>query len=217
MTNAKTPMPRRRAPAKRPRKALNKGQRKQVAQVAKRVLNNRTETKIYDFPISSAISLSGTIFSMVNITQGDAGLDNRDGQEILPTALKVHLTACKGDTQNFMRFVLFKWKPDSAVFAPTATDILKDAGTSNSAISHYNYLTRGQYTILYDKKLYMESNDSTCQWVNLMIPGKRLGKVRYNVGSNTGTGHIYALAVSDSGAVSHPQLEAECRLFFKDS
>ena len=122
--------------------------------------------------------------------------------------------------------IIFKYITNTPTAIPSLADILQqgDTGSSNEArmISHYKTNSNYRFTILHDKvhNLYW-GNSSGAAGCAPRVKSQDLRfdlkntSVRYDVGSNAKTGYMM-LMVSDSGAITHPEMAWSARFYFTD-
>lgn len=205
---------------------LNKRQLRQV----KRVIAVRQELKYLNVT-QSGIGISNTpsVVLVSGISQGVTDSE-RDGDRVMLRKIYLRWNATGGDTYNFLRFIVFQWKPDNSV-GPTATDILLN-GSSGFVdfTSQYNHDKRALFKIMYDKVIMTvgdgsqtaltaypyQSNFLHYNKKTLIVPNKQL---QYDAASATqGQNQIYVLTVSDSAvALPHPTISYTMKILFTDS
>lgn len=162
------------------------------------------------------------------IAQGDTDSD-RTGDRVMLKKIYLRWNLVGYDTYNFVRFMVFQWKPDNLI-SPIPGDILLPG--SSGAIdftSQYNHDKRQMYKIMYDKVLTTVGDGSQTSLTvypyqsnfihynkkTLIIPNKQL---QYDGGSSTiGTNQIYVMAVSDSLVPTHPLVSYTMKILYTDS
>lgn len=144
----------------------------------------------------------------------------RDGNQITPVGLHFSYYVVAADNYNYMRVIVFRWKADTV---PATTSVIDSVAmaANRGATALYNYTNAGLFTILYDKTHYTDTDDpgSRVFQVNLK---KKLGRKKIIFDGDVATAaagqfKLYAVAVSDSGAVSHPFINADFRVTYLDA
>lgn len=137
-----------------------------------------------------------------------------DNVDQLHLSVKGQLVAA--DITNEFRLVVFKWKPDTGSAVPGSNSVIRNDG---AALPHGfpHWERRNEYKILFDRTWQVGTNGSvpSVRHIQFDIPGKKLGRATFNPSASTGSGHIYFLWMSDSGAISHPQLFYNLRMFYR--
>lgn len=201
---------------------LNRVQKKEV----KRLIKVRQELKYVLTNVPSvSMSLTAVCTGIIAIPQGDTD-NERTGDRIM-YAQTGHLFRgiCQvGDQTNYVRFIVFQWKPNST---PTASSILLN-GPSGSVdvFSHYSHDNRQEYRVMYDRLFVLggsglAAGNPTTSVSNLPIkfrlkmPNKQ---VQFVAGSSTvGTNLIYYIGMADSSVLPHPSINGQFKLFYYDA
>lgn len=115
------------------------------------------------------------------------------------------------DSINHIRFIIFKWKPDTANYTPQANDVIRNDGSTVAPWGLRHYEKRKQVTVLFDHLYTVQTQAAGAVHppsinFDIKLYEKDLGDCQFNQGLTTGTNHLYFLYVSDSGAVSHPTI-----------
>lgn len=161
----------------------------------------------------TAVDFSGTIYDLSGIAQGDTDV-TRDGDEIMPKSLNIRGSMVIADSTNVMRFIVFRWLQSTT---PVVTDILGvGVGSLFGPYAPYNVDSRQKFNVLYDKIQELGSTSQQVALINKFLPLAQKS-VQYSAGTTTGTNKIWALAISDSGAASHPGIAFTHELRFTDS
>jgi len=199
---------------------LNARQKTQV----KRLIGTRQETKFFSSTLASAsVSSAATLYDVTNPGQGDTD-QTRDGDRLYAKKLYVRmsLTVATGDVTNLVRIIWFQWFPTTTSFSPSVTDILL-VGPSGAAdvYSHYSHDRRQMFAILYDKVFTLSGSativtTSSQKRMTYILHPKRK-QLQFDNGGTTGTNHIWMLTISDSSAVSHPQIVSAQKFMFTDA
>lgn len=188
--------------------------KKAITRLVKTEIKKHQEKKYLLTEVAgAAISNSGTITGVSEIVPGD-DFNDRDGIEVIPTSLELNVVSVLGDSTNFVRYILFRWMPNSANLAPTVAQLLED--TTFPYISPYNMVNRKQFQVLMDRVVTL---DAASQNVHVFRKKMKLAnkKIIYDSGAvSTGAGKLYLLQISDSGAATHPASTWYGKLNFTD-
>jgi hypothetical protein len=216
---------------------LTPAQKKEV----KRIIAADIETKVYNggYGLDSAVSSSGTVYSLANIPAG-AGQGQRVGREVKVKRMDISFEIFPSsgglflspDTYNTVRIILFRWKVDTAMATPVLGNILD---TASSAVAYptqfpYNYDGRKNYHIIWDK-VFQISNFPVYDGTNVVrefvktihvkksFYGRKLGSTTINWDSTNvfPDDNIYALYISDSAATPDPQVTWVSQVFYEDA
>lgn len=178
-------------------------------------LRKQTETKHYDRNITStSVTDLGSIWDLQSMAQGDSDND-REGDSITAMSYQLRYSITAGDTTNLIRLIMFQWR-DVANF-PAASQILQSYGSSLGVLSPYKHDTKPLFKILVDKICSVDTDDPSVTG-KIYIGKGFFRKIQYNTpGGSTVNNGIYFLAISDSGAVTHPDIEFVSRCRYKDN
>lgn len=189
--------------------------RRDVRNIAQKVLNKNAEWKYHLVFNNSGVSTSGAIIDLSAVSQGDTDT-TRDGDSITASTLGYRYFWQNGDDTNACRLIFFQWYPQTT---PTVTDILLTT-VGNGVQFMYHTDKADMYKILYDStdtlSVYTASGGSVLGSPNIgkiKIPKR---KIQFQAGTTTGSNKIYALVLSDSGATSHPGPNLMTRLNYMD-
>lgn len=197
-----------------------------VQAVVRKELRKKTDWKYTDVG-STAVPVynTGTIASMyANLTRGDLGINNFEGNVVNPQALTFKYYAETAQPFNTIRVMLIQWF-DAAT--PLLAGLLQST-SSGLAVIAPTLVTNKQYIkVLYDRTHMLAPSaadggaifgNGIMQPVTVYIPGKRLRNTRFNSGTNVvQDGNIYLLAVSDDAALGTVNLNYYSRITFSDS
>lgn len=195
-------------------KGLTKTEKKEVKQLVRK----ESETKRFTFAHSAAsVDYGGHILgTLTNIAQGD-GYNQREGDQItLSKAILRYHFVC-ANTTNVLRLIIFRYKIDSAT-PPTVADIVTAGyvGSGNAPFAPLQFGTdREKFNVLYDKSVYLSETTHEVEGGKHTMYLKN-SKVRFNAGATDGRGTIWALVISDDGAVTYPTCNFTWELFYKD-
>jgi hypothetical protein len=148
------------------------------------------------------------------VDQGDADTE-RVGDRINNLCLDINfLVKQNGSNSNATRMIVI-WDKQNSI--STQANLLSGGTAAYSYLSHFNYDTQSQFTVLFDKLILHDGtyNDS---WLGTHCIQLRNRSTRFNAGSttiNTGSLKIFLLSdVIDSG--SKPAMWMTIRHYFVD-
>nr|QXP07583.1 MAG: putative capsid protein [Arizlama virus] len=166
----------------------------------------RPEPRHIDFDASS-FGLTTTPFtlSVVNIDQGD-GIGNRSGNKVMIKSIRVQGTVVYEDTNNSI-VLAFGMKKENGVDPANMYGVAPVTNWQQTNTLHYKVFWKKR------KTLYIQNP----QW-NFEKYLKLNKVVTYTDGDgdNVEKNNIFFYALSDSGAVTHPQCVYHIRVYFKD-
>lgn len=196
---------------------LSKPTKKGVRAVVQDELRKNTELKYYELQAGgSGIDNNGLIYDLSPVPQG-LGDSSRVGDKITPHSLKVTLQAGLADTTNMLRLVFFRWKPSSIAVAPTIAGIFSAGpGSVWAPTANYNHDQRGNFVVLYDKLFNLSAGAKPNPLIKRTIK-LTTDKIDFISGSTNRLNGIYMAAISDSGAVPHPDFIATFTFYYTDS
>jgi len=120
--------------------------------------------------------------------------------------------------QNFIRVIMFQWRPQATIVGPSLSNILSASYTPSSVWSYvsmpYNRDTRHQFRILMDVMVPVDLYH--CQRWKTKIVRKFNKTVQYSAGTTVATGHVFLVALADT-LVGGPTLNYNVRLEYTDS
>ena len=206
-----------------------KRQKSQLAvtqEIVKKELRKNTDWKYTDFALNgTAIYNTGQISSMLsNLTRGDNGFQNFQGNIIRPSGLLVKYKLDTTQVFEHCRVMLIQWFDANT---PVLAGLLQTTTTGLGTISPTLVTNKAYIKVLYDKthSLAPTASDGAGnvvgagvpEPVTVYIPGKRLKPIRYASTSNTvQDGDLILLAVSDDTALSTVNLTFYSRVTFSD-
>jgi len=162
------------------------------------------------------VTTTANIGQLFNPAQGVLET-NRVGDFFRLTRLRCNLvvnnTATTGNDCTYVRFIVFVWHFDNSEYAPIATDIL----INNNYLSNYSFesLRMKKFTVLYDK-LYGSSFDWKGSLVDRIDKGLNI-KGGFNSTGTTGWNQVFYYLQSNAGAVTIPQVQFDCQIYFEDT
>ncbi len=160
----------------------------------------------------SAISTTATITAITAVAAGD-DRTHRNGIEAVGKTLTCRYLLTSADTTNIVRILVVRWW-DSVT--PTLANILENTTTISFAlISPYQAEPTHRYKVLYDKVHRMSNALDTHQALGRFSIKLNNSRFKWtSTASTTERDPIYLMAISDSGAVTHPTLSAIIRFRF---
>ncbi len=177
------------------------------------IVKSMAETKFLDTNIiSTAIPATGIVFEVSPIAQGD-GVTNRDGNRVHIKSLALNLEIIGADSTQAFRYCILMDRKPRGTTNPVIADMFEDTGT-NLHISHLRWNRRFLYLLN-----VMESFSATGKDAAAKMHTIKVDKLMAFDSGTTGDyskNSIWFVAISDSGAVSHPGIRANFRLKFKD-
>lgn len=195
-------------PAKRSKVATTK--------YVKRLIAKNEEIKYAN--VNNQISPSTTvgIYTLANTTQGVGG-GSHVGDECILKSLWLRYTMNVADISNFLRIIIFVWKPNMGYVAPSASSILKTTTTPYNLTSMYQEDGEDQYKILYDVTHCLSTQGGTPYVKSETIQRKLNLQQDYITGSSNCSNNLYILLVSDSAVPTDPFITWSSRVGFTDA
>lgn len=209
-------------------------------QQVRQMLASEIETKsgLVGYGVTAATT-TGTFYRMTGVSNGVTST-TRIGDELTLKKFQFRYTVQVGavgliaaaDQYNTVRVIFFKWLGDDAVNPPLVASLLATGASANLTLAPYNYDQRALYSILYDKTHVVFNtpvwNGSAVLWAHgpssnftspdlMSLPAGRLGKIDFHNNLVSGTGHVYALIVSDSAFAPNPTTELVAEFLFTDA
>lgn len=192
---------------------LTKKARDEVKAIAKRVVHVAEPLHFIDeYSTGTAITSVPTFINLTDsISQGD-GQTSRTGDVVKLAKLRLHGTFVRNadteDTYDFdhIRMILFKWMPSTADEIPTEDGLLYDASADDiNSPPELAPAEARKFRILEDRRILLGARYAVTNSVDSGLPivkdfsirkyGKHLGRVSYETGVSTGSGHIYLMVV----------------------
>lgn len=184
----------------------------------RRALATKTELKFFDTnPSATSITTAAVIFSLSDVTQGVTD-NTRVGDTLLPKRLYIKMNFVGADVPaNIMRVVIFRWNMSTVSDVPGLSEILES--TAQPVLAPFAQDNRQRFTMLYDRTWVLNPNAASQTNSIVAMKTLKLAKkpIQFNAGTVDGMFKIYALFVSDSGAITHPTVAFSSRLNYTDS
>lgn len=186
-------------------------QKKNLTVAVKNVMRGLVEKKIKDYYNSAALSTSGNIHNLNQITQGD-GESERIGLQVEPTWFRCYLGLAMAATaeDQVVRVILFRDKRQVSDTSPTVSDVLE----SVSPNAHRDNANRGRFQFLKDYMLVLHGSR---ELIAFTFNKKLSGKIGFNGATSTDIekGGLYLLSITDGG--TNPGiLQINARLHYSD-
>lgn len=208
----------------RKKKVLTKGQKQQV----RKIIRSEQETRMYNTSSATQTTYTAAFIDLAAPPQGDAGLGYRDGDVIMPTALRfsyrvVRDSGVTASTLDTVRVMIIQWHPNTSISGtPSLSNVLQSTGATDLSESPY-VLARAErkmFTVLYDK--VHRNLTERAQGRDAASSGfffRRLkGKISFDFGATTGRNKLYLIvAGQQSSAVEDSVIAYNSCLWYKDS
>lgn len=156
------------------------------------------------------------------IAQGDT-ISQRNGDRITVKALKMNYKMLfPAGVNASARIIIFQWKPDNVIDAPTMAKILSNASTDYSIHSPLveTKVLRSKFHVLSDKIFNNLNSVTGSTYCRSMTIRKFNGKfINFSAGSTNGKNQIYILAFSDQliASATCPNFKKVVHLNWKDT
>lgn len=182
----------------------------------KRLIKANEELKYAN--VNNQISPTTTpgIYTLANTSQGSSGGQHL-GDECVLKSLWLRYTMNVADVSNYLRMIIFVWKPNLGYVAPAASSILKTTTNPYNLTSMLNEDGEDQYKILYDVTHCLATNAGTPYIKSETIQRKLNLRQDYLTGSSNCSNNIYMLLVSDSAVPSDPFITWSSQVGFTDA
>lgn len=182
----------------------------------KRLIKANEELKYAN--VNNQISPTTTpgIYTLANTSQGSSGGQHL-GDECVLKSLWLRYTMNVADVSNYLRMIIFVWKPNLGYVAPAASSILKTTTNPYNLTSMLNEDGEDQYKILYDVTHCLATNAGTPYIKSETIQRKLNLRQDYLTGSSNCSNNIYLLLVSDSAVPTDPFITWSSQVGFTDA
>lgn len=187
----------------------------QVRSIVRRAIAKDEEIKFAEVNSSYTVSTTAGIYNLANTTQGADG-GSHLGDECVLHWLRFSVNMGVADVDNFIRMIIFVWKPNMAYAAPAASSILKVTTALTNLTSPLQDDGADQFRILHDQ-VYTLSTTSGFSNRAFVLRKKFRLKQDYTTGSSNCSNNIYVLLVSDSAAVTDPYVRFSSQIGFSDA
>lgn len=205
------------ASQKKPSKSLSKPQKKAVSKIVNKKLSERLEKK-YHLAQEGAENVTddGTIFGLSTVTQGDSDI-TRDGDSLYIRSTRIQgYIENAGGAPSHNRLILFQWHDDST---PTPSNLFPVGylGSIYAPVSPYHHDQRRKYTVLWDKKVRLDTTSNTSAFFDSGYKMPKVKKIAYTAGTTIGSNKLWLLAVNDIGSATYPKITFANRMTFNDA
>lgn len=185
--------------------------RSTVRQEVKSLMAAELEHKFFDTALPASASSTGSVTHLSAVPQGDTS-SSRDGEYIFAEKLTIHIGVTGADTTNFVRMIVFK-DLDSQGVVPAVNNVL-EPGTS--FFDHMNNVNKYRFKIMLDRTVSTSLTGPNAHYMQLALKVNK--KLSFSTTSTLPRlNALHILLISDSGAVTHPAVVGECRLWYTDA
>lgn len=208
------------------------GQRLTVAQKrqVKKMVELGKEKKYFDYNIAyntdiTSGGLGGSLFTNISaVPQGD-GDSERIGDQLRMTSLQYKLTLDAGGASvtagnpYWLRYILFRWKPDNANDAPSVITEILENSTDVLSLPVGEDAQRKKFEIIQDKFIALSGRGSgTDNWHKEIIGFEKMnGKlINFNNTGVSGSGHLYILVVATHASANVTEMAGNFRLYYTE-
>ena len=211
-------------PQKMARTNLNQTIRSTIQREVRKEKARMGDLKYADTALNNqSVTSSGTVHSVLaNLTRGDLGYNNYEGNTITPRGLTCKYMFNTNQLFNQVRVMCFQWLDAST---PALSGLVQNTATNIATLSGILVTNRNYIRVLYDKThvIAPTAGDGTTPiglgicYGQFFITAKRMRKIRFNSTTNTvQDGNIYVLLVSDDTLPTYPAVNLYTRLSFYD-
>jgi len=214
---------RRRRTTFRRRKSVAKVVPKATKTYVKRAIKANKETN-YALIDNSAtnISYDAPLLASWSVVAQGSSIHTREGDRIEPTSMRISYQCVHDAVTVVSRIIVFQWKPDNQVDAPSMAKILEVPSTTQSVYSPYmqDKVDRSKFVVLYDKMHTGDATGLTATTHTRTINIKKFANkyINFNESATTGKSAIYVLAFSNvSSASTEPSFNKVVYFHWKDT
>jgi hypothetical protein len=186
--------------------------------------NKETNYKLID---NSATNISYDVpllASWTSVAQEDGSNDIhlRRGDRLQPMKLAIKYQCFHEAVTVISRIILFQWKPDNQVDAPSMAKILEIPGTVNSVYSPYmqDAVDRSKFVVLYDRMHTGDLTGTTNSTHTISVNISKFANkyINYNEDATSGKSQVYVLAFSNvASASARPSFNKIVYFHWKDT
>lgn len=188
-------------------------------------MRKNEEVKYLD-TVSAASNITWTAGTTLQVALFGAGQGStailRNGDHARIKSIKVKGYVNVGTAPNVVRLILYQWHPMSSGTQPLPADILETTlttGTINAPDSMYNVNNQGHYTILWDKRLVL-TTDEPVKMFEINITSHKFLKrdVHWTAGSSSlQSNGLFLMGLSDDSISAFPTSVFVSRVRFTDA
>lgn len=182
-----------------------------IAQGVASLIN--VEFKRRDSATSVNITSAGNVHHMTAIAQGD-GASNRDGESVKVKGISFKSYVNhnpSGLTEQLCRIIIFR-DIDSRGAIPAVTDLLDTA----NVISHRNLDNTSRFTVLMDRIISVNADNDTTNCFKYIDKDMHV-KWTDTASTDTASGHLYLLYVTNEPSINYPLLTWNYRIRYVDN
>lgn len=205
---------------------LTRAQLREVKMEIDKKVDQEVERKTHDVLFNAVVLTTVPQFTDLTALIQGINFNNRIGIRCTIDSIQLKLRFVMGDTTQYIRCVLFQWYGEGSGTPPTWYDIFQyGTGGGGLPLNQSEYMspftvshgTVPLYRILGDFSVTLDV-DNVIQQYNLYLSKGFRKMIDFdNTTALSGTGHIYLMIISDSGAVTHPNVSGYSRIRFKDA
>lgn len=182
----------------------------------KRLIRKNEEIKYANVNNQISPTTSVGIYTLANTSQGVGG-GSHVGDECILKSLWLRYTMDVQDISNYLRVLIFVWKPNMGYVAPTPANILKTTTAPYNLTSMYQEDGEDQYRILYDVTHCLSTQAGTPYVKSETIQRKLNLRQDYTTGTSDCSNNLFILLVSDSAVAPSPFITWSSRVGFTDA
>lgn len=187
-------------------------------QVKAEVLKQIETKQSYNYSSADAISYSGSAFELFPNAQGDTD-QTVIGNRITPVYVQVKYGLDLGDTTNVVTLCVIQWKGQVPHDPPLGSDVFSFTGNITAPFSSWDFTEKPNFRVLAVATHALDTYHPKAIG-EFKIPSYKLRPIYYqenDIGNFPKDGGLYLIAISDSGAVTHPALQFYANIHYKDA
>lgn len=190
-----------------------------VKKYVKGQLRKRIERKFVNRAFNLSPDTTGTISKFMDTAPAPGTSDiQRIGDRIRLTSLDMRYTLIHADNTNFTRVIIFQWKDDDSNYTPVLTDVIVGGGNAMVQPIRHDQRKAGMINVLYDRVHGQSLNGSNAAIFRKKFFTRGFARdIQFINATQKGVNQLYLLAISDSGAATHPTLDLYMRLNYTDA
>lgn len=201
---------------RRNRKVLSKAVRKEVRKIAYAT----QETKHHRVEDNVDFANVGTLVELNTVDSQGVASGQFVGQEIRQMSLRLRGMLTQADSSNLARVIIFTPTAEGQVLLTAGSTVNSLFYATAGSDSLYSFVREALVARVYFDRNYILNiasgqNDHT-RFIRLSI-NLHMKKYIVNEGTSSGSNKIYLGLISDSGLATHPSLNFESFLAYKDA
>lgn len=191
---------------------------KSLKNLVTKTILSKMELKYWEqYSTPAGVDFSGTVWPLSDITAGTADT-NRIGDKAKPHNFTMKFNLVGADATNLMTVMVVRWKPDSQIEnLANVSQVLGLTGSTLGPLSPPIWDTRQKFDILWGKRYSLALSGPQQIEDEVFLNLDKGPSIAYKATTTNGLNKLFLLAISDSGAVSHPTIQFYCRLSFYDA